>query len=347
MKIALIQSFLPSRSQGGVGHFTHQFANRLAARGHGVWVYSLDPAPDGARYTVVSPAPGVPYLSGKLGRTYGFALWLAAHRFTHVDVVHALGDNHGLRTRRPVVRTLSGAAAAEAWHAARITTKAFFASIYPLELVGAARATRAVGISRATLTHFPFVKAVIPQGVDTDVFRPGEDRSGAPSILFVGHRLHDRKRADLLLRAFGATVRPALPEAELWLVCDDAVEAPGVRCHANLPLDALAALYRRAWVFCLPSSYEGFGRPYIEAMASGTPVVATPNVGATEVLDHGRFGVLAAPDRLGQALLDLLRDAPRREALAQAGLARAQSFRWAVIVEQYEALYREAIAAAS
>lgn len=49
----------------------------------------------------------------------------------------------------------------------------------------------------------------------------------------------------------------------------------GVRVLGKVSLERLTEFYRRAWLFCLPSSYEGFGVPYIEAMASGTAVVAT------------------------------------------------------------------------
>src|SRR5581483_8941283 len=118
----------------------------------------------------------------------------------------------------------------------------------------------------------------------------------------------NRKRGHLLMEAFTRQIRPAVPEAELWMVCSDAPAAPGVTVHGRVSEKELAELYSRAWVFCLPSSYEGFGVPYIEAMASGTPVVATPNPGSLEVLDGGRCGVIVDPDELGDALIALLRD---------------------------------------
>jgi glycosyltransferase involved in cell wall biosynthesis len=339
MKLALLQSFLPSRSQGGVGHFTHQLANRLAARGHNVTVFSLDAAPGDASYSVVRAPASLPYLTGRLGHCYGFGIWLARQDFARFDVVHAMGDNHFLRTRAPVVRTLSGCALAEAWHASKLTTRLMQLSLYPLELLGAARADAAVGISRNSNAFFPGVDQVIPQGIDRHIFKPGGEKSQTPSVLFVGHRFRDRKRAYLLVDAFQQVIRPAVATAQLWLVCDDVVTLPGVQQFANLPIEALAELYRRAWVFCLPSSYEGFGRPYAEAMAAGTPVVATPNAGAIEVLDNGRYGIIAEPATLGETIVGLLSDPPRREGLAAAGLSRAQEFDWERVVDAYERLY--------
>jgi glycosyltransferase involved in cell wall biosynthesis len=84
--------------------------------------------------------------------------------------------------------------------------------------------------------------------------------------------------------------------------------------------------------------------PYIEALASGTPVVATPNVGAREVLDEGRFGVLSDDADLGADLLALLRNEPRRAHLAEVGSTRAADYDWPVVVARYEAIYRELIA---
>jgi len=339
VRLALVQSFLPSRSEGGVGHFTDQLANQLAARGHEVTVFSLDPAPAGADYEVVNPHLGLRWTASLPGRLYGFAAWVARQDLSDFDLVHAMGDDHFI-TGIPVVRTFSGSSLAEALHARRLRTRAMYLSLYPLELVAAVRATRRIGISENTLRHFPGSGAVIPQGVDLGLFHPGP-KSPRPSILSVGHRLRDRKRLRLLIDAFVEIVRPQIPAAELWLVADEAVVAPGVRCESHLSNAELASRFREAWVFCLPSAYEAFGRPYAEAMASGTAVVATPNPGALEVLAGGSVGVLVEPVELGDALTNLLQDGPRRNALAAAGLERSRSYGWDEVAAAYEAVYLE------
>src|SRR5207248_4799395 len=148
MRVAIVQSFLPSRSNGGVGHFTHQLAKRLVARNHVVSVFSLDPAPSDATYLVAGRGPRLLLPRGGFEVVYGFGLWLARQRFTSFDVVHAMGDNQFLRTRTPVVRTIHGSALAEAWYVPRFQTKLMFMSVYLLELLGVARANAAVGVSR-------------------------------------------------------------------------------------------------------------------------------------------------------------------------------------------------------
>ena len=79
------------------------------------------------------------------------------------------------------------------------------------------------------------------------------------------------------------------------------------------------------------------------ASPSGTPVVATPNPGALEVLDGGRYGLIVPPSRPGEELLALLMDRGRREALAEKGLLRAQEFTWDKVMARYEALYAEVV----
>jgi glycosyltransferase involved in cell wall biosynthesis len=92
-------------------------------------------------------------------------------------------------------------------------------------------------------------------------------------------------------------------------------------------------------VFCLPSTYEGFGIPYIEAMASGTPVVATRNAGAIEVTEDGRYGAIVADDELADAIVGLLQSPPDRARLASDALRHVQKFSLANVAMGYEGLY--------
>ncbi|GAC1613217.1 MAG: hypothetical protein NVS9B1_21060 [Candidatus Dormibacteraceae bacterium] len=124
-------------------------------------------------------------------------------------------------------------------------------------------------------------------------------------------------------------------------MADEPVSALGVISESHLSNTELARRFREAWVFCLPSAYEGFGRPYAEAMASGTAVVATPNPGSLEVLDGGTFGVIVEPADLGRALTELLQDSPRRSRLAAAGLARSRRYGWNEVAAAYEAVYAD------
>jgi glycosyltransferase involved in cell wall biosynthesis len=98
----------------------------------------------------------------------------------------------------------------------------------------------------------------------------------------------------------------------------------------------LRALYRRAAVFAFPSLGEGFGLPVLEAMACGTPVVATENPGSIEVLGDGVFGAMPSDDDFADAVVALLTDPERRATLSTAGLRRAREFSLARMIAAYE-----------
>jgi glycosyltransferase involved in cell wall biosynthesis len=220
-----------------------------------------------------------------------------------------------------------------------------------MELVADARATRVAGVSSGTGRHFPRMHAVIPNGIHVARFADASRvtaKSAAPSIIFIGE-LASRKRGLFLVDVFLAAVRTRVPDAELWLISPDRASRPDATpangVHHLGPLDdaALAARLASAWVMCLPSAYEGFGRPYAEAMAAGTVAAATPNPGAMDVLDGGRAGVLASDGDLGPALCGVLGDAEARERFVAAGRARAAQYDWTAVAAQYEALYEDAI----
>lgn len=338
LRIAMISYYLPSDSKIGVGYQVDVLAGELARRGHSVDVFSDCP-----------PVPGAAYghhrveLTGSL-RTFRFALAMRRTDFGGYDVLHAHGDDYWMWRRRvPAhVRTLHGSCFEEALHIRGGKNRVRMLALGASEVLASMVADRTVVVSPGTRRWTPWVRTVVPDGVDTARFRPDPTRRAShPVVLFVG-TWEGRKRGRLLADQFQRYVRPALPEAELWMVTRQAPTdpGPGVRVLGRLCDAELTERYQQAWVFCLPSSYEGFGIPYIEAMASGLPVVATPNLGARFVTADGGTGLLAEPRRLGKELVGLLTDPARREMLAAAGLRRAAEFSLDRVVTRYEAIYR-------
>lgn len=341
--IAIIQRFLPSRSRGGVGHFTHGLAEALIDRGHRVTIFSQDPAPAAARYDVRH----VPVSEGRLA-PLAFPWALRRCDFSGFDVIHAQGDEQWLSRRGlpPVVRTMHGTALAEAWfngvHGRSPKRFLLHLYFYLMEFLADLRADRVVAVSAGTGRFYLRMHEVIPNGIDLERFEAAaraETKSAVPSILFVGE-LDSRKRGRWLVDVFRRQVRPRVPGAELWLVSPDRPTGDDGVIHCGTPDDAtLAARYARAWVMCLPSAYEGFGRPYAEAMAAGTVAAATSNPGADDVLDGGRAGVLADDATLADALVAVLSDASARERFVAVGRERAAHYAWPRVAEAYERAY--------
>jgi glycosyltransferase involved in cell wall biosynthesis len=114
-----------------------------------------------------------------------------------------------------------------------------------------------------------------------------------------------------------------------------------VRFIGEVPGGRLVRLYQGARIFALPSVYEGFGLPALEAMACGVPVIASTGGSLPEVV--GTAGILIDPhdvDGWANALERLLLDPQEEKRLREAGSQQAANFSWNKAASQTWELYR-------
>jgi glycosyltransferase involved in cell wall biosynthesis len=206
----------------------------------------------------------------------------------------------------------------------------------------ARRAARVLAVSERTkrdlieLYGIPEERIVVtPNGVDP-VFRP--NGSDGDYLLFVG-AIQERKNPLAALRAAEEAGLPLVvvgPAKDRGLARE--LERHGARLRGYVSQGELAELYRGAACLLLPTSYEGFGLPALEAMASGTPVVATADPAVREVA--GDAAVYAEPEELADGIRRALAE---RERLVAAGLERARRFTWEETARRTAQVYREVI----
>jgi phosphatidylinositol alpha-mannosyltransferase len=340
MRIAMYHFSLPQpgRKPGGVEVFVDRLADAMIRRGHEVVVFTYSAAPKGASYRTKRLRPHSTE-HRRLLRQYGSPWLLNLQNFDGFDIAHFHGDDwFFFRRKLPVVRTFHGSALLEAANATSWKRRLDKAVIFPLELLAGHLATAKYGVGVDSEIIYR-TAGLLNLGIDPPR-RPAEPSTN-PSILFIG-TWQGRKRGALLYDVFQSQILPAVPGAELWMVSDTCEESEGVR-WIRAPSDAeLSNLMSRAWTFCLPSSYEGFGIPYLEAMAHRVPVVASPNAGARMLLANGS-GILAEDDDLGKRLIEVLNDGDLRSSLAARGADRADEYSWERMADRHEEAYRQAM----
>lgn len=370
MRIALVSPFDPNppvvhegrAHVGGVERVFQQFSRALAQRGHEVTLVCSTDGPDGT-----AQEDGVRVVRerrrGVLMRTPMASLTRSLPR--DVDLVHVAATYPFttpfvlLRARRlglPAVLDFHfepspggaiGAAVAGLYRQLGPRT-------YPLAqavLVRSrayARSARSLAAVPETLWH------VVPNGVDTQRFRPRGRAPPGDHLLFVG-RLVPYKGLEVLLRAL-AILRPGLPlhiagEGPLRERLETRAKELGVDVLflGRVDDEDLPDLYRRARLTLLPSvnHQEAFGMVLVESMACGTPVVASALPGVEEVALHGG---LVAPPGDAAALAETIRRAlepgalPRGAALA--GPVR-RAFSWDAVTDRLEEAYARVLAPAA
>lgn len=349
MPVAVDMTF-PNRNQGGSGAYARALVDAISSRAD-------------VRLSVISAAPGA-----------GFAQtmrWLvrdaaAAVRAARPAIVHcpsfvvpwALGVPFAVTVFDVSTRLFPQDYPAE-W-------RAYERIVVPRR---ARKASLVVAISDVTrrdaIVHYgldPDKVITIYPGVD-DAFRTvarGPDQSSTPSLLFPGAPIA-RKNLDAVLDALAAA-RPETAAARAVLQISGANESAYPRYAARIrslglsgrvrwlgvvARDAMPMLVAKATAVVYPSFYEGFGLPPLEAMATGTPVIASNASCLPEVLGDG--ALLVDPADSGawtEAIEAVLTQPPLRNRLVAAGDRRAATFTWKRCAEETVAAYRNALAGA-
>jgi glycosyltransferase involved in cell wall biosynthesis len=229
---------------------------------------------------------------------------------------------------------------------------------YNAQIQRAVRQARAIiSVSQATKEDLVRELAVPPEKITVihhgrdEAFRPLSAEAVAPAlarlgltpgyVLFVG-TFEPRKNVLGLLAAY-ARLRQRLPEApplvlaggQGWLF-----EPTAARVHAlglesqvhfiqNFAAADAPALYNGASTFVLPSHYEGFGIPVLEAMSCGIPTIISDRPSLLEVAGEAALKIDPdAPEALAEALYRVLTDAGLQTSLRQRGLEQSQGFSW-------------------
>lgn len=178
---------------------------------------------------------------------------------------------------------------------------------------------------------------VTPNGVDP-AFHPGESEERGYALAVGAIQPRKRQLAALAAaRAAGLELVVAGPVKDAALA--DELRRGGARLEGYVTTERLAELYRGAACLVQASLYEGFGLPVLEAMASGTPVVAVPDEALREVA--GEAAVLVEVDRLADGIRSALAE---RDRLSWAGLERSRLFTWRATAAATVRVYAEVLA---
>lgn len=242
----------------------------------------------------------------------------------------------------------------------RLVLSRFDQQLIRLSLLGMKRADHLIAVSEFTRQSLvargyrPERITTIPEGVDTDRFRPipdaaeslqaryGIDVTSRPVVLYVGNEF-PRKNLATLVRALGMLKQEGLRVR--WVKVGRSAYPPGRRELLQLiererlledvsfvegvSDDDLPLFYAAASVYVQPSVCEGFGLPVLEAMACGAPVVAMHAASLPEVCQEAALFIMdSAPEDCANAIRSVLIDQSLRERLRTDGVKRAARFSW-------------------
>lgn len=366
MKIGIVCPY-DWTSPGGVKAHVHDLAVSLISFGHEVSVLAPvdDPTYPVDEFVVdAGKTVSVPYNGSVAKVNFGpvaaarVRRWIKDGAFDVVHIHEPASPTLALITcwaaRGPMVAT---------WHSSLGRSRALTAGYYIAQTAMEKISARIVvsEAARQTLVgHLGGDAVLIPNGVMCSDFQnaaplPGYPRSG-PTLFFIGRIDEPRKGLDVLFAAL-PEVASAHPQVKVL------VAGPGDQQEVSEHLDAdlrehveflgLVSDAQKASAFVSADLYiapntggESFGIVLLEAMAAGTPVVASDLEAFARVLEDGSCGAMFVnedPASLGRTINDLLDDPLRQQRYRLAGLARAQQFDWNVVAREIETVYESVI----
>lgn len=197
---------------------------------------------------------------------------------------------------------------------------------------------------------------VIPNGVDTEQYSPAQETALRPPLqVLTVCRLIRRKRICLSIHAIKVALEAGLDvhfniagEGNLLNSLRQHASAMGLadRVHflGRIEPNQMADVYRKNHLFLMTSAHEGMSNAMLEAMACGLPIVTTFCEGVEELVhDNGVVVQSSEPQEAGRAIAAILNDEARWKAMASAARARALTFRWSAVADQYMEIYRRVL----
>jgi phosphatidylinositol alpha-mannosyltransferase len=367
MRIALITEFYYPHL-GGVTEHVHHLARELRAMGHSATIITSHMAGESGDEPFVRRVgkSRLIYSNGSFARvSTGRTLLRDIERILRedrIELIHlhgALAPTLGMvgqwaayRLRLPVVATF------HSWFPGsppyRLLQK-------PMQILMDAIAVKIAVSEPVIQAHSRYFRAdweIIPNGIEVRYFHPnGRQPNDAlkqgPRLLFLG-RLDPRNGLQTILDAMPG-VLARYSNAELVVAGDGPLRSHYERKARDLGasvkfmghvFEERPDCYGSSDLYLCPTTRASFGITLLEAMACGTPIVASDIIGFRELIAGGREAVMVPPfntEAWTRAIVNLIDDPAYRWVMRQAGLRKAQEFAWPRIAERIADVYRRAL----
>ncbi|HJQ22224.1 MAG TPA: glycosyltransferase family 4 protein [Gemmatimonadaceae bacterium] len=362
LRIALVTEYYYPHL-GGVCEHVHFFARVARQLGHHVdiitsWIPGTAPRPN-----VVQLGRSVPwYINGSQSR-------LTVGRTLRRDMRHALRDGNYdiVHVHSPLTPVLPLLAIAEAEVPVVGTFHTYFDYSVGYRTFQRAfqkrlnKLSAAIAVSQSTIValerYFDADWKIIPNGIDTDLFRPDaarppEIRGDVPAILFLG-RFDPRNGLSTLIDAF-KRVKGRGRRAQLVVVGDGPLRRHYYRQAANDPditfvgavLKGRPGYYANSAMYACPTTKASFGITLLESMACAAPIVCSDILGFRDVVVHGREALMVPRDdhdALANGLVHLLDNESLRARLGETGRRRAAEYDWRRVSAQVLEVYDDVL----